>query len=66
MLDCAREEAVLVHILYLHKKMKLLNIPCTGYEFFKDSLVVYLDIPCFDLTVTLPNKKYNNNNYITK
>ena len=63
MLDHAREEAVLVHILYLYKKTELLSIPCTGYECFKGSLVIYSDIPCFDLTVALPNKKYN---YITK
>ena len=65
MQDRAREEAVLVYILYLHKKTERLSIPCTGYECFKGNLVIYLDIPCFDLTVALPNKKYNNN-YITK
>ena len=52
-LGYAQEEAVLVHNLYLRKKMRLLNILCTGYEFFKDSLVLYLDISCFDLTVAL-------------
>ena len=39
-LDHAREEAVLVHILYSHKKTRLLNILCTGYKCFKDSLVL--------------------------
>ena len=52
-LDRAREEAVLVHILYSHKKTRLLNTHCTGYEYFKDSLVLYSDISCFDLTVAL-------------
>ena len=32
-LDRAQEEAVLVHILYSHRKMGLLNILCTGYEY---------------------------------
>ena len=49
------QEAVLVHTLYLHKKTRLLNILCTGYEYFEDSLVlrmyIYLDISCFDLIV---------------
>ena len=34
-LDRAREEAVLVHILYSHKKTGLLNNLCTGYEILK-------------------------------
>ena len=33
-LDCAREEVALVHSLYSHKKTRLLNILCTGYEHF--------------------------------
>ena len=53
MFDRAREEAVLVHILYSHKKMRLLNILCTGYEYFKDSLVFYSDLLCFNMTVAL-------------
>ena len=52
-LDPAREEAVLVHILYSNKKMKLLNILCTGYEYFKDSLVFYSDLLCFNMAVAL-------------
>ena len=52
-LDRAREEAVLVHILYLHKKTRLLNIFCTGYEYFKDSSVFYLDLLRFNMTVAL-------------
>ena len=52
-LDRAREEAVLVHILYPHKKTRLLNILFTGYEFFKDSSVLYLDLLCFNMTVAL-------------
>ena len=35
--DSAREEADLVNILYLHKKMRFLNSHCTGYECFKDT-----------------------------
>ena len=31
-IDCAREEAVLVHMLHLHKKMRFLNSHCSGYE----------------------------------
>ena len=61
MLDRAQEKAVLVHILYLHKKTRLLNIIlCTGYEYFKDSSVLYLDISCFNLIVAFSNMKYNN------
>ena len=52
-LDRAREEAVLVHILYSNKKMRLLNILCTGYEYFKDSSVFYSDLLCFNMTVAL-------------
>ena len=32
-LDCVQEQAVLVHILYSYRKMGLLNILCTGYEY---------------------------------
>ena len=28
-----------------------LNRHCTGYEYFKDGLIVYMDIPCCDLAV---------------
>ena len=52
-LDHAREEAVLVHILYSNKKTRLLNILCTGYEYFKGSLVFYSDLLCFNMTVAL-------------
>ena len=39
--DRAREEDVLViYILYLHKKMRSVNNHCTGYEYFKDGLIV--------------------------
>ena len=51
-LDRARE-AVLVHILYSNKKTRLLNILCTGHEYFKDSSVFYSDILCFNMTVAL-------------
>ena len=60
MLDRPQEKAVLVHILYLHKKTRLLNILCTGHEYFKDSSVLYLDISCFNLIVAFSNMKYNN------
>ena len=49
----AREEAVLVHILYSHKKTRLLNILCTGYEYFEDSSVLYSDLLHFNMAVTL-------------
>ena len=49
----AREEAVLVHILYSHKKTRLLNILCTGYEYFEDSSVLYLDLLRFNMAVAL-------------
>ena len=52
-LGCAREEAVLVHILYSIKKTRLLNILCTGYEYFKDISVFYSDLLCFNMTVAL-------------
>ena len=52
-LDRAREEAVLVHVLYSHKKTRFLNILCTGYEHFKDSLVLYSDLLCSNMTVAL-------------
>ena len=51
--DRAQEEAVLVHILYLHKKTRLLNILCTGYKHFKVSSVLYLDLLYFNMTVAL-------------
>ena len=57
-LNRAREEAVLVHSLYSHKKTRRLNILCTGYEHFKDSSVLYSDLLCFNMTVALWNKKY--------
>ena len=47
------EKAVLVHILYSHKKTRILNIFCTGYEYFKDSSVLYSDFMCFNMTVAL-------------
>ena len=53
MLDRAREEALLVHILYSNKKTRLLNILSTGYEYFKDSSVFYSDLLCFNMTVAL-------------
>ena len=52
-LDRAREEAVLVHILYSNKKTRLLKILCTGYEYFKDNSVFYSDLLCFNMTVAL-------------
>ena len=58
MFDHVWEVAVLVHILYSHKKTRLLNILCIGYEYFKDHLIVYSDISYFDLTVALQTKKY--------
>ena len=52
-LDRAREEAVLVHILYSNNKTRLLNILCTGCKYFKDSSVFYSDLLCFNMTVAL-------------
>ena len=52
-LDRAREEALLVHNLYSNKKSRLLNILCTGYEYFKDCSVFYSDLLCFNMTVAL-------------
>ena len=40
MIDRAREEDVLVYVLYLHKKMGSVNSHCTRYEYFKDGLIV--------------------------
>ena len=51
--DRAREEAVLVHILCSLKKMRLLNILCTGYEYFEDSSVLTLDLLRFNMAVAL-------------
>ena len=31
--------------------MRLLNIHCTGYEYFKDSLALCLGISCFDCSL---------------
>ena len=53
MLDRAQEEVVLVYILYSHKKTRLLNILCTGYEYFKDSSVLYSNLLCSNMTVAL-------------
>ena len=44
MIDHVQEEAALVHILYLHKKTRFFNNHCTGYEYFKDSLIAYMYI----------------------
>jgi len=38
---------------------KFLNIHRPGYEYFKDSSVVFLDMLCFDLAVA---SSMNNNN----
>ena len=56
MIDRSLEEATLVYILYWLKKMTFLKSHCTGYEYFKDSLIVYTDISCFDLAVEFLNK----------
>ena len=48
-----RARDVLVHILYLHKKMRFQNGHCTEYEYFKDSSIVYMDTSWFDFTVAL-------------
>ena len=63
MIDHALEDATQVYILYMYKKTRFLKSHCTGYEYFKDSLIVYTDISCFDLTVAFSNK---NNYYTTK
>ena len=39
--DPTLEEATLVYILYMHKKMRFLKSHCTGYEYFKDISIVY-------------------------
>ena len=31
--------------------MRFLKSHCTGYEYFKDRSIVYIDISCFDLTI---------------
>ena len=36
--------------------MRFLNSHCTGYKYFKDSLVVYMDISSCNLTVGFSNK----------
>ena len=36
--------------------MRFLNSHSTGYEYFKDSSIVYVDMVCFDLTVACSNK----------
>ena len=56
MIDRALKEATLDYILYMHKKTRFLKSHCTGYEYFKDSSIVYTDISCFDLTVECSNK----------
>ena len=33
-----------ISCMYLHKKMRSLNSHCTGCEYFKDGLIVYMDI----------------------
>jgi len=43
---------------------KVLNIHRPGYEYFKDSSVVFLDMLCFDLAVASPTK--NNNKKMEK
>ena len=52
-LDRAREETVLVHSLYSHKKTRLLNILCTGYEHFKDTQRKYMHITIDTKSFTL-------------
>ena len=56
------KEAILVYILYLHKKTRFLKSHYTGFEYFKGSSIVYTDISCFDLTVASSNKNNNYNN----
>ena len=59
----ALKDATLIYILYLHKKTRFLKSHCAaGFEYFKDSLIVYTDICCFDLTVAFSNYNYFNNN----
>ena len=36
--------------------MALLNVHCTGYWYFKDPSIVFMDILCFNFTVARPNK----------
>ena len=55
-IDRALQEATWVYILYTHKKTRFLKSHCTGYEYFKDSSIVYTDTFCFDLTVECSNK----------
>ena len=37
--------------------MALLNTHCTGYWYFKDPPIVFIDILHFNITIALPNKK---------
>ena len=46
--------------MYMHMKRRFLKSHYTGYEYFKDSLIVYMDTSCFDLTVAFSNKNNNN------
>jgi len=46
--------------LYPCYKIKFLNIHRPGYEYFKDSSVVYLDMLYFDLAVASSMKNNNN------
>ena len=49
-------EVALVHNLYLHKKMRSLNSHCTEYKYFKDDLIVYMDISSSDWLYTFQTR----------
>ena len=36
--------------------MRFLKSHCTGYKYFEDSLIVHMDISCFDLTVAFQTR----------
>ena len=44
----------------MHEKTALLNAHCTGYSYFKDLSIVFMDTLCFNFTVVHANKNNNN------
>ena len=65
-IDGINKEAVLVHTLYLRKKMALLNTHCTGYWHFKDLSKIFTDTLRFNFTVALSNENNNNKKKMEK
>ena len=56
----ASRKTVLVHTLQLHKKMVLLNAHHSGYWYFKNLSIVFMDTLCFNFTVASSNKNNKN------